>query len=134
MKPRQKAKNLMILLGTFSSLLCPVNTILLSIFASKCPPGITHWQHPSFFAYFPTANTFEGVLADLLSSSVSNPGFNWACSPACTELEAIVMDWAAKLFGLDPTFHVESNVGGGVILVRTPSFSVASTPGSHLTP
>ncbi|KAF8602719.1 hypothetical protein BDV93DRAFT_533368 [Ceratobasidium sp. AG-I] len=79
-------------------------------------PGITHWQHPSFFAYFPTANTFEGILADMLASSVSNPGFNWACSPACTELEAIVMDWAAKLFGLDPTFHVESGAGGGVIL------------------
>ncbi|KAG9102848.1 hypothetical protein FRC06_000962 [Ceratobasidium sp. 370] len=79
-------------------------------------PGITHWQHPAFFAYFPTANTFEGVLADLLSSSVSNPGFNWACSPACTELEAIVMDWSAKLFGLDTAFCIESGVGGGVIL------------------
>ncbi|KAG8746154.1 hypothetical protein FRC10_006020 [Ceratobasidium sp. 414] len=79
-------------------------------------PGITHWQHPAFFAYFPTANTFEAVLADLLSSSVSNPGFNWASSPACTELEAIVMDWSAKLFGLDPAFCIESGVGGGVIL------------------
>ncbi|KAG8699549.1 hypothetical protein FRC08_005222 [Ceratobasidium sp. 394] len=79
-------------------------------------PGITHWQHPAFYAYFPTANTFESVLADLLSSSVSNPGFNWACSPACTELEAIVMDWSAKLFGLDPTFCIESGAGGGVIL------------------
>lgn len=79
-------------------------------------PGITHWNHPSFFAYFPTANTFEGVLADLFSSSVSNPGFNWACSPACTELEAIVMDWSAKLFGLDPTFYIESKSGGGVLL------------------
>ncbi|KAG9126716.1 hypothetical protein FRC07_002259 [Ceratobasidium sp. 392] len=79
-------------------------------------PGITHWQHPSFFAYFPTANTHESVLADLLSSSVSNPGFNWACSPACTELEAIVMDWSAKLFGLDPAFCIESGVGGGVVL------------------
>ena len=39
-------------------------------------PGITHWQHPSFFAYFPTASTFEGILGELYSSSVSNPGFN----------------------------------------------------------
>lgn len=74
-------------------------------------------MHPSFFAYFPAANTFESVLGDMLSSSVCNPGFNWACSPACTELETIVMDWAAKLFGLGPTFHVESGAGGGVILV-----------------
>jgi hypothetical protein len=38
--------------------------------------GLTHWQHPSFFAYFPTACTFEGLLADLYSSSTCNPGFN----------------------------------------------------------
>jgi aromatic-L-amino-acid decarboxylase len=40
-------------------------------------PGLTHWQHPSFFAYFPTASTFEGVLGDLYSSAIApNPGFN----------------------------------------------------------
>lgn len=38
--------------------------------------GLTHWQHPSFFAYFPTACTFEGILADLYASSTANPGFN----------------------------------------------------------
>ncbi|CAE6465707.1 unnamed protein product [Rhizoctonia solani] len=79
-------------------------------------PGMTHWQHPSFFAYFPVANTFESVLADMFAGSVTNPGFNWACSPACTELEMLVMDWAAKLFGLDPTFYIESKSGGGVLL------------------
>ncbi|KAF8531528.1 pyridoxal phosphate-dependent transferase [Gautieria morchelliformis] len=78
-------------------------------------PGLTHWQHPSFFAYFPTSCTAEGVLGDLYSSSVSNPGFNWACSPACTELEAVVMDWAAKLFGLSDVFFNTSGVGGGVL-------------------
>ncbi|PBK82835.1 PLP-dependent transferase [Armillaria gallica] len=78
-------------------------------------PGLTHWQHPSFFAYFPTSCTFEGILGDLYSSSVSNPGFNWACSPACSELEVVVMDWAAKLLGLAPKFMNDSGVGGGVI-------------------
>ncbi|KIJ40178.1 hypothetical protein M422DRAFT_210014 [Sphaerobolus stellatus SS14] len=78
-------------------------------------PGITHWQHPSFFAYFPTASTPEGILGDLYASSVSNPGFNWICSPACTELEAVVMDWAAKLFGLSDAFLNTSGVGGGVL-------------------
>ncbi|KAK0212488.1 pyridoxal phosphate-dependent transferase [Desarmillaria ectypa] len=78
-------------------------------------PGLTHWQHPSFFAYFPTACTFEGILGDLYSSSVSNPGFNWASSPACSELEVIVIDWAAKLLGLAPSFMNESGIGGGVI-------------------
>jgi hypothetical protein len=39
-------------------------------------PGLTHWQHPSFFGYFPTACTFEGILGELYSSSTANPGFN----------------------------------------------------------
>ncbi|KAF4620333.1 hypothetical protein D9613_000357 [Agrocybe pediades] len=79
-------------------------------------PGLTHWQHPSFFAYFPTSCTFEGILGDLYASSMAcNPGFNWSCSPACTELEAIVMDWAADLLGLSDAFKNSSGVGGGVI-------------------
>ncbi|KAL1745769.1 pyridoxal phosphate-dependent transferase [Schizophyllum fasciatum] len=78
-------------------------------------PGLTHWSHPSFFAFFPTACTFEGILADLYSSAVSNPGFNWICSPACTELEVIVMDWAAQLFGLDAAFFNSSKSGGGCL-------------------
>ncbi|EGO00872.1 hypothetical protein SERLA73DRAFT_178838 [Serpula lacrymans var. lacrymans S7.3] len=78
-------------------------------------PGLTHWQHPSFFAYFPTACTFEGMLGDLYASSACNPGFNWSCSPACTELEAVVMDWAAQLIGLHSTFLNTSEVGGGVM-------------------
>ncbi|KAF8803201.1 hypothetical protein BYT27DRAFT_7226075 [Phlegmacium glaucopus] len=78
-------------------------------------PGLTHWQHPSFFAYFPAACTFEGMLADLYSSSAVNPGFNWLSSPACTELEAIVMDWAANLLGLSPAFTNASGIGGGSI-------------------
>lgn len=102
-------------------------------------PGITHWQHPSFFAYFPSITNFESILADMYATSVSNPGFNvslasstsplansfvgqWNCSPACTELEMVVMDWAAKLFGLDPIFHGNSGVGGGIILVCCPIF------------
>ncbi|KAI9056450.1 aromatic-L-amino-acid decarboxylase [Trametes sanguinea] len=78
-------------------------------------PGITPWQHPSFFAYFPTACSFEGILGDLYSSSVSNPGFNWLSSPACTELEQVVMDWCAKLIGLGDHFLNKNGVGGGVI-------------------
>jgi len=78
-------------------------------------PGFTHWQHPSFFAYFPTASTFEGMLGDLLSSSTANPGFNWLASPACTELETLVMDWAAKMFGLQSVFWNANEVGGGVM-------------------
>ncbi|KAI0031280.1 pyridoxal phosphate-dependent transferase [Vararia minispora EC-137] len=84
-------------------------------YSSLIVPGLTHWQHPSFFAYFPTAATFEGMLGDFLASSTANPGFNWLASPACTELESVVMDWAAKMFGLDPIFYNEGEIGGGVI-------------------
>ncbi|GHJ85192.1 hypothetical protein NliqN6_1594 [Naganishia liquefaciens] len=91
-------------------------SVIASDFQTKVLPGITHWQHPSFFAYFPSITNFESILADMYATSVSNPGFNWSCSPACTELEMVVMDWAAKLFGLDEKFHGQSGVGGGIIL------------------
>ncbi|KAJ7039190.1 pyridoxal phosphate-dependent transferase [Mycena alexandri] len=78
-------------------------------------PGLTHWQHPSFFAYFPTAASFEGILGDLYATAAPHPGFNWSCSPASTELEAIVMDWAAKLLGLAPAFHNACGTGGGAL-------------------
>ncbi|KAK0194309.1 pyridoxal phosphate-dependent transferase [Armillaria mellea] len=78
-------------------------------------PGLAYWQHPSFFAYFPIASTFEGILGDLYASSVANPVFTWASGPACSELEAIVMDWAAKLLDLAPGFMHESGIGGGAI-------------------
>ncbi|KAF8317412.1 hypothetical protein DL93DRAFT_2154308 [Clavulina sp. PMI_390] len=78
-------------------------------------PGLTHWNHPSFFGYFPSTTTFAGILGDLYSTAVSNPGFNWLASPACTELEQVVMDWSATLFGLDEVFHIRSGRGGGSI-------------------
>ncbi|KAJ7806790.1 pyridoxal phosphate-dependent transferase [Mycena olivaceomarginata] len=76
-------------------------------------PGLTNWQHPSFFGYFPVACTWEGIIGDIYAGSLFNPGFNWICSPACTELEVIVMDWAAKMFGLSEDFQ-HSGCGGGV--------------------
>ncbi|WWC87059.1 uncharacterized protein L201_001944 [Kwoniella dendrophila CBS 6074] len=79
-------------------------------------PGITHWQSPSFFAYFPSNSTFECMLADLYSASVANPGFNWICSPACTELEQVVVEWAARMLGLSENFWGSSGIGGGVIM------------------
>ncbi|KAF8317413.1 hypothetical protein DL93DRAFT_2125123 [Clavulina sp. PMI_390] len=78
-------------------------------------PGITHWQHPSWFGYFPSNSTFAGILGDMYSSAVANPGFNWLASPACTELEQVVMDWSASLLGLDESFHIRSGIGGGAI-------------------
>ncbi|GAA6020111.1 hypothetical protein JCM11491_006401 [Sporobolomyces phaffii] len=79
-------------------------------------PGITHWQHPNFYAYFPANTTYESILADMYTGAVSNPGFNWLCSPACTELESVVMDWVAKLLGLNEGWMNEGGVGGGIIM------------------
>lgn len=90
-------------------------------------PGITHWQHPSFFAYYPSIASFESILGDLYAGSISNPGFNWACSPASTELEAIVMDWSARLLGLDEKFLTASGKGGGVLQTTASDAALLAT-------
>jgi aromatic-L-amino-acid/L-tryptophan decarboxylase len=73
-------------------------------------PGITHWQHPSFFAYFPANASGPGILGDLLASGLGVQGMLWATSPAATELETHVLDWLAGLLGLPEAFR-----GNGVI-------------------
>lgn len=77
-------------------------------------PGLTHWQHPGWFAYFPTGASGPSVLADLVSSGLGVQGMLWSTSPACTELEAHVLDWMAELLGL-PTRFRSGGDGGGVI-------------------
>jgi aromatic-L-amino-acid/L-tryptophan decarboxylase len=77
-------------------------------------PGITHWQSPNFFAFFPSNNSFPSILGDLLSSGLGVQGMIWATSPACTELETRVMDWFVDLFGL-PEHFKSISTGGGVI-------------------
>lgn len=77
-------------------------------------PGITHWQHPSFFAYFPANASGPAILGDLLSSGLGVQGMLWATSPACTELEQVTLDWLAQLLDLGKQFH-SSGPGGGVI-------------------
>lgn len=63
-------------------------------------PGVTHWQHPRFHAYFPAGNAYPSILADMLSDAVGCIGFSWAASPACTELEVIMLDWVGKYSNL----------------------------------
>ncbi|KAK4052980.1 hypothetical protein OIO90_004104 [Microbotryomycetes sp. JL221] len=92
---------------------------IVSDFDKVILPGITHWQHPMFAAYFPANTTYESILADIYAGSVSNPGFNWIASPACTELEVVQMDWVAKMLGLDGSFHNASNIGGGIIMTHS---------------
>ncbi|CAN7984781.1 unnamed protein product, partial [Ixodes hexagonus] len=80
-------------------------------------PGVTHWQHPHFHAYFPAGNSYPSILADMLSDGIGCVGFSWAASPACTELEVIMLDWIGKMINLPEDFLCLSgnSKGGGVI-------------------
>jgi aromatic-L-amino-acid/L-tryptophan decarboxylase len=77
-------------------------------------PGITHWQSPNFFAYFPANASGPAILGDLLSSGLGVQGMLWSTSPACTELETHVLDWLVPMLGLPKTF-LSTSSGGGVI-------------------
>jgi aromatic-L-amino-acid/L-tryptophan decarboxylase len=68
-------------------------------------PGITHWNHPRFFAWFANTGSEPGILAELLIASLNVNNMTWLSSPAATELEVTVMDWLAQLFGLPPEWH-----------------------------
>ena len=63
-------------------------------------PGISHWQSPRFFGYFPSAGSLAGVLGDYLSSGLAVVGLSWQASPAVTELEEVVTDWMRQMVGL----------------------------------
>lgn len=84
---------------------------------TKIMPGVTHWQHPRFHAYFPSGNSYPSILGDMLADGIGCIGFSWAASPACTELETIVLDWLGKAIGLPDEFLAlkKGSKGGGVI-------------------
>lgn len=87
---------------------------ILADFESLLLPGITHWQSPNFFAFFPANNSGPSILAELLSAGLGVQGMLWATSPACTELETHVLDWVVELLGLPSKFK-SNGEGGGVI-------------------
>jgi aromatic-L-amino-acid decarboxylase len=78
-------------------------------------PGLTQWQHPNFFAYFPANTSFPSILGELLSAGLGVQGMSWVTSPACTEVETLMLDWMQELLGLPGRFHSTSPTGGGVI-------------------
>ena len=87
---------------------------ILAEMNEKIIPGVTHWQSPNFFAYFPCNSTGPAILGDLLSSGLGIQGMLWASSPACTELESHVLDWLVDMLHLPEKFKSTSS-GGGVI-------------------
>jgi aromatic-L-amino-acid decarboxylase len=67
-------------------------------------PGMTHWQHPSFFAYFPANSSPPSVLAEMLTATLAAQGMLWQTSPAATEMETRVLDWLRQMIGLPEGF------------------------------
>jgi aromatic-L-amino-acid decarboxylase len=88
-------------------------------------PGITHWQSPNFYAYFPSNNSGPSILGDLLSSGLGVQGMLWATSPACTEVETHVLDWLVRMLGLPEKF-LSTSAGGGVIQDTASSSSLCA--------
>lgn len=84
-------------------------------------PGLTHWQSPNFFAFFPSDTSYPSILGELLSAGLGVQGMIWLTSPACTELETKVLDWLGELIGLPRDFLSDGaepkrpGNGGGVI-------------------
>jgi len=77
-------------------------------------PGLTHWQSPDFFAYFPANTSGPSILGELAAAGLGVQGMLWSTSPACTEVETLVLDWMVELLGL-PARFLSTGAGGGVI-------------------
>ena len=102
---------------TFESILKDVDNIII--------PGLTHWQSPNFFAFFPANASGPAILGELLSAGLGIQGMLWSTSPACTELETHVLDWLVDMLGL-PTKFKSDAAGGGVIQDSASSASLCA--------
>jgi len=102
---------------SFEDLLKDIDEIIL--------PGVTHWQSPNWFAFFPANASGPAILGDLLASGLGVQGMLWATSPACTELETHVLDWLVDMLGLPEKFKSTAK-GGGVIQDSASSASLCA--------
>jgi aromatic-L-amino-acid decarboxylase len=103
----------------------PFDAILKDL-DSIVAPGLTHWQHPGFYAYFPANTSGPSVLGDLVCAGVGVQGMLWATGPACTEVETVMLDWLADLLDLPAPFR-SSSTGGGVIQDSASSATLVAT-------
>ena len=78
---------------------------IMADFERVLVPGLTHWNHPGFFAYFAITGSAPGVLADFLSAALNQQAMLWRTSPAATELETVTLAWLRRLIGLPDTFE-----------------------------
>jgi aromatic-L-amino-acid decarboxylase len=104
----------------FSAVLDDLDRILL--------PGITHWNHPRFFAYFAISGSEPGILAEFLTAALNVNAMLWRTSPAATELEEVVVDWVRQLLGLPDRLH------GHIEDTASTSTLAALTAARHLRP
>jgi len=102
---------------SFDAILKDVESLIL--------PGITHWQSPKFFGYFPANVSGPAVLGELLSAGLGVQGMLWSTSPACTELETHVLDWLVDMLDLPAKFKSDTK-GGGVIQDSASSASLCA--------
>jgi len=102
---------------SFANILKDIDQLLM--------PGITHWQSPNFFAYFPANSSGPSILGELLSAGLGVQGMLWSTSPACTELETHVLDWLVDMLGLPAKFKSDT-AGGGVIQDTASSASLCA--------
>ncbi len=91
---------------SFEALLADLDRIVM--------PGTTHWQSPGFFGYFPANASPPAILGELVAAGLGINGMLWTTSPACTEIEMVMLDWLVELLGLPARFRSEGQ-GGGVI-------------------
>lgn len=91
---------------SFDQILADVDRVIV--------PGLTHWQSPNFFAFFPANHSGPSILAELMTAGFGVQGMMWATSPACTELESHVLDWLVDMLALPMDFK-STSLGGGVI-------------------
>lgn len=90
----------------FSDLLADLDRVVV--------PGLVEWQHPNWFAYFPTGASYPSILAEFAAAALGQQGMLWSSSPATTELEVHVLDWLVELLGL-PAAWRSDGTGGGVL-------------------
>ena len=102
----------------------PISDMLKDV-SDLIMPGVTHWQSPNFFAFFPANASGPAILGDLLSAGLGVQGMLWATSPSCTELETHVLDWLVEMLDL-PGHFSSTGSGGGVIQDSASSASLCA--------
>lgn len=80
-------------------------SIIFNDFIQIILPGITHWQHPKFFSYYPAQTSAPSILAEMLTATLGVQCMSWQTSPAATELEERIMEWLVKMLGLPKNFN-----------------------------